>query len=68
MKRLLKCKTCGTKTNSATGKPLYILGDSNVLCIMDTIGECWDCGEKRREREAKRLKRKAKREKNVSTV
>lgn len=60
MKRLMKCGTCGTRKNSATGEPLYILGSSNVLVNHDTTGECWDCGEKRREREAKRLKRKNK--------
>lgn len=63
MKRLMKCKTCGTKKNSATGQPLYILGEANVLTNHNTLGECWDCGEKRREAEAKRNKRKAKREK-----
>jgi hypothetical protein len=63
MKRIMKCKTCGTKKNSATGQPLYILGEANTLVIHDPIGECWDCGETRREREAKRLKRKAKRQK-----
>lgn len=50
MKRRMKCGTCNTRINSATGKPLYMLSDNLVtLTTASTTTECWDCGEKRRE-------------------
>ena len=54
-KRKLKCDTCGTTKNSATGKTLYMFGDSpaSMMTLPNPI-ECWDCGEKRREEEEKK--------------
>lgn len=56
MKRNIRCKTCSTTKNSATGRKLYIVGGENhvMLHTMSNVGECWDCGEKRREIEDKK--------------
>jgi len=55
MKRKLKCSTCGTTTNTATGKPLYLLGSSDAsLMLLPAEIECWECGEKRRDADQKR--------------
>lgn len=64
MKRKLKCGTCGTTKNKATGKTLYMFGDSpaSMMILPDSI-ECWDCGEARREAEEKK-----KQERNKSLV
>lgn len=60
MKRKLKCGTCETTKNSATGKTLYLLGDSDVsLMNANHVGECWDCGEKRRDAEKKKKQDRA---------
>lgn len=55
MKRKVRCSTCGTTKNSATGKTLYIIGDKDVpLIISQKATECWDCGETRRDEEKKK--------------
>lgn len=59
MKRRIKCATCHTRINSATGKPLYLLGGDNhtMLHTASKTGECWDCGEKRRSIEEEKRQR-----------
>lgn len=54
-KRKLVCGTCGTSKNSATGKTMYMLGDSlaSMMILPDPI-ECYDCGNKRRDEEEKK--------------
>lgn len=55
MKRRIRCGTCGTTKNSATGKTLYIIGDNKFpLIIHNKNTECWDCGDARREAEQKK--------------
>lgn len=55
MKRRIRCSSCGTTKNSATGKTLYIIGERNVpLIIANKEVECWDCGETRRQTEMKK--------------
>lgn len=56
MKRKIRCGTCQTTKNSATGKTLYLLSSDNhyMLHTFTGDGECWDCGEKRREAEEKK--------------
>lgn len=57
MRRKFVCKTCQTSKNSATGKTLYILGDTTGLEVQPRMSECWDCGEKRRAEEDKKRKK-----------
>ena len=60
MKRRIRCSTCGTTKNSATGKRLYIIGDKDVPLIINAVEtECWDCGEARRELEKKKKQDRA---------
>jgi hypothetical protein len=52
MKIKLRCGSCGTTKNSATGQTLYALGESEpMIMLMDRVTECWDCGDKRRSKE-----------------
>lgn len=61
MKRRIRCSSCGTTKNSATGKTLYIIGDRDVPLITNNKEvECWDCGEARREVEQKKKQERQK--------
>lgn len=54
MKRKMKCATCGTTKNKATGERLYITGTRWTMMLVDPVTECWDCGNDRREADEKR--------------
>lgn len=54
MRRKIKCSSCGTTKNAATGQKLYILGSDYLMMLQNSMGECLDCGDARRQAEEKR--------------